>query len=185
MRFAGQCCECFGDLVEVCANVCGCGAGVRSAVVPGEGPGDTVAETPFDPRQRGVPDPVRTDLLCCYPRQVRAKASPDLVVAPGGDRLSVAVPQQWTVSVGLGVSLLVVSDEVMHEGRRNRLPTNCLALFAKTDQALDGVEIDRAKRERPASTACRLGVKAQQECVEIGIIAGDAGCTDNLSKLLV
>ena len=69
--------------------------------VPGVGAGDGVAEIPLDPGQGRVTDPVHADLLGRDPGQVPAEAGPQVVIAAGGDRPPVGVPQQLPVRRGV------------------------------------------------------------------------------------
>jgi hypothetical protein len=62
-----------------------------------------------------------------------------VVVASGRDWPSIAVAEQWLI--GIVASLLTVDQEVVHECRRDRLPSHCSAFFVEEDEALLGVEV--------------------------------------------
>src|SRR5205814_2223763 len=95
MWFAGEGGECRGYLLDACADVGRGGARVAAAVsVAGVSAGDGVAEVAFDPGQRGVAQPVGTDLLDGHTGQVLTDALPQMVVAAIGQRLADAVAQQ-------------------------------------------------------------------------------------------
>src|ERR1700730_7584157 len=80
---------------EACADVCCHGPPTPSVIfMAGVGLGDSEAEVALDPGQDGVPYPVHADLLSCRPWEMTAEALPEVVVTPGGDWLSVGVPQQ-------------------------------------------------------------------------------------------
>src|ERR1035438_1997284 len=95
MGLAGQGGERRRHFREACADVCCHGSSTPAVVfVAGVGLGDGEAEVPLDPGQDCVPYPVRADLLGCHPREMAAEAPPEVVVTPGGDWVSVGVPQQ-------------------------------------------------------------------------------------------
>ena len=64
-----------------------------------------------------------------------------------------------------------VPEQGGHQGRRDWLPADGLALLAQEDQALLGIEILRAQRQRTAPAAGSLGVQAQQQRVQLRVIA--------------
>jgi hypothetical protein len=68
-----------------------------------------------------------------------------------GDRPPVGVPQQ--LPVRRGMPLLAVLDQAAHQGGRDRLPADRLALFPQQDQALVRVQVPRAQGERAAAPA--------------------------------
>ena len=174
MRLAGQRGQGGGDLAEGGADVGRGSAGVTAAVgVPGVGAGDGVAEIPLDPRQGGVPDPVHADLLGADPRQDAADPGPQAVIAAGGDRPPVGVAQQ--LPARRGVPLLAVLDQAGHQGGRDRLPADRLALLPQQDQALVRVQVPRPQRQRAAAAAGGLGVQPQEQRVQLRVIARRRG----------
>lgn len=76
-----------------------------------------------------------------------------------------------------------VALQVVHEGGRDRLPAHGLALLAQEDQALVRVQILRAHGEGTAAAACGLGVQAQQQRVQGGVVARGGGDMVDLSEL--
>jgi hypothetical protein len=60
------------------------------------------------------------------------------------------------------------------------LPADGLAFFAQPDQALGGVEVAGSQRQGAGSAAGGLGVQAQQQAVEVGVVAG--GCCDVVDR---
>jgi hypothetical protein len=91
MRLAGKTSG-RGEVVDVGVEVGGCG-GVGAVVVACVGVGDGVAVVAFDPGERGVAQPVGADVLGGDPGQVLADATPQVVVAAGGDGGAIAVAQ--------------------------------------------------------------------------------------------
>jgi hypothetical protein len=65
-----------------------------------------------------------------------------------------------------------VLEEGGHQGGGDGLPADGLAFLAQQDQALLGVEVGRAQRQRAAAAAGGLGVQAQQQRVQLRVIAG-------------
>ena len=63
-----------------------------------------------------------------------------------------------------------VPEQGRHESGRDRLPPDGLAFFAQQDQALLGIEVLRAQRQRAAPAAGGLGVQAQQQRVQLRVI---------------
>ena len=75
--------------------------------------------------------------------------------------------------------LPAVLDEPGHQGGRDRLPADRLALLPQQDQALVRVEILRTQRERAAAAAGGLRVQPQQQRVQLRVIArGRGGLVD-------
>ena len=73
--------------------------------------------------------------------------------------MPVSVAQQ--LLAGRGVPLAGVPGQAGHQGVRNRLPADCLALLPQQDQALVSVEILRTQRERAASAASGFCMQPQ------------------------
>ena len=75
--------------------------------VPGVGLGGREAEVAFYPGQSGMPDPVHADLLGRHPREMLAKAPPEVVIASRADWPAVRISQHasaWSeTSPGFGV----------------------------------------------------------------------------------
>ena len=90
-------------------------------------PGRWRSRSGVNPRQDNVPDPVRADALGRHPGQVPADPAPQVVIAAVGDRPPAGVPQQ--LPVRRGMPLLAVLDEAGHQGGRDRLPADRLALL--------------------------------------------------------
>jgi hypothetical protein len=65
-----------------------------------------------------------------------------------------------------------VPDERGHQGRGDRLGTDGLAFLAQPDQALLRVEVIGAQGQGAAGPAGGLGVQAQQQRVQLGVIPG-------------
>src|SRR6185369_114565 len=109
-------------LGEVRLDVRGGAANVAAGLgVAGERPRDGIAEGPLHPGNDGVPEPVCADALSGDPGQVLPEAHPQPVVAPVGDRLAVAVPQQLTGASRITVPAFVpVPEQVAHQRRRDR-----------------------------------------------------------------
>jgi hypothetical protein len=68
-----------------------------------------------------------------------------------------------------------VLDEAAHQGGRDRLPADRLALFPQQDQALVWVEIVRAQRQCAAAAAGGIGVQPQQQRVQLRVVPGGRG----------
>ena len=183
MRLAGQRGQGCGHLMDAGADIGGGCSGVASAVgVARVGLGDRVAEAALDPGQGGVPDPVHADLLGPYPGEMPAEALPQVVISAGGDWPAVAVPQQLPVRGRM--SFLAVPDECGHQGGRDRLPADGFSLFPQLDQALFRVEVLRAQGQGAAPPAGGLGVEAEQQGVEVGVIPGGRCCLVDLREAL-
>ena len=94
-----------------------------------------------------------------------AEAVPQVVVAAVGDAAAVAVAQQ--LPVRRRAAFPGVPEQGGHEGGRDRLPPDGLAFLAQQDQALLGIEVLRAQRQRAAPAAGGLGVQAEQQRVQL------------------
>jgi hypothetical protein len=70
MRFSGKRRKRGSDLLKISTDVGGGGARVGLAVVPCVGTRHRLPEVAFYPRQRGVPKPMRADLLRRDPRKM-------------------------------------------------------------------------------------------------------------------
>ena len=63
-----------------------------------------------------------------------------------------------------------VPQERGHEGGVDWLPPDGLAFLAQQDQALLGIEILRAQRQRAAPAARRLSMEPEQQRVQLRVI---------------
>jgi hypothetical protein len=162
-----------GDLLKTGFDV---GGGGRSGGVgvSGVGAGDAVAVVAFYPGECGVAEPVGGDALGGDPGEPFAESFPEVVVAAAGQRASIAEPQQGIRgedgSAGCGVV-----DQAVRECGGDGLPADGAAFFAESDQAAVWVEVLESDAERAAASACGLGVESEEECVEDGVVAADAG----------
>ena len=82
------------------------------------------------------------------------------------------------------MSFLAVPDECGHQGGRDRLPADGFSLFPQLDQALFRVEVLRAQGQGAAPPAGGLGVEAEQQGVEVGVIPGGRRCLVDLREAL-
>lgn len=116
MTLVGQGRQSSCDLLQTRPDVRTGGPDIAAAVgVPGVRPRHGIPEVSLDPGQRRVPQPVRADLLHVHPRQVLTDSHPQVVVAPLGDRLPVAVTQQLPRSRRL--ALLGMLLQMPHQRR--------------------------------------------------------------------
>src|SRR6266536_3245566 len=160
------------------------GGGRPSGVgVPGVRAGNAIAEVPFHPRQRGMPQPVRGDALGGDPGQLFADAFPEVVVAAAGDRLPVAVPQQSICGRDRATAAGVLV-EVGGEVEGDRLPAQRGALLGQLYEAVFGIEVGQLESECSPASAGGLGVQTQQQSVQDDIVAGGPGGEIDLLQLL-
>src|SRR6266496_1043879 len=141
MILAGQGGQCRGYLGKARPDV-GCHSLSAAAVifVAGVGLGDRIAEVAFYPGQGGVPDPVHAHLLGGDPRQMLAKAPPEVVVAPRADWLSVRVSQHMSTWSKTSPDF-DVGKEMRHQRGGYRLPAHSLAFLVELDEAVLGIEV--------------------------------------------
>jgi hypothetical protein len=78
-----------------------------------------------------------------------------------------------------------MDQQVVHECRRDRLPSRRLAFLVQEDEALCSVEVGGSELECSASAAGCFGVEPQQKGVEFGIVSGGCGYFDDLCQSMV
>jgi hypothetical protein len=103
-----------------------------------------------------------------------------VVVAAGGERSAVAVAQEWVGGQGRAAGGGGL-EQAVGEGWADGLPALGVAFLVEPDQA--SVEVGEVDGEGAAAAAGGFGVQSQQQGVEDGVVAADAGGSVDLGEL--